>query len=155
MYLIACTWPDSSNPLLIMNKSYDFIAYLTHWGRDKMAAVSQIMFSNAFSWMKMFEFRLKFHWSLFLRVQLTIFIVPSRRQAIIWTNDGKLTDAYMRHSASMRYMCYNMWQMLQVVGPKEPLIYCVLYWQGYLPPYINIACQMTSSLPTSRIICPR
>ena len=33
---------------------------LTHWGRDKMAAVSQTMFSNAFSWMKMFEFRLKF-----------------------------------------------------------------------------------------------
>ena len=22
-------------------------------------------------------------------------------QAIIWTNDGKLTDTYMRHSASM------------------------------------------------------
>ena len=25
----------------------------------------------------------------------------SRRQAIIWTNDGYFTDAYMRHSASM------------------------------------------------------
>ena len=25
----------------------------------------------------------------------------SRRQAIIWTNDGCITDAYMRHSASM------------------------------------------------------
>ena len=46
---------------------------LTHWGRDKMAAVSQTTFSNAFSWMKIFEFRLKFHWSLFLRVQSTIF----------------------------------------------------------------------------------
>ena len=48
-------------------------AYLTHWGRDKMAAISQTIFSNAFSWMKMDEFRLRFHWSLFLRVQLTIF----------------------------------------------------------------------------------
>ena len=28
---------------------------------------------DAFSWMKMNEFRLKFHWSLFLRVQLIIF----------------------------------------------------------------------------------
>ena len=46
---------------------------LTHWGRDKMDAISQTTFSSAFSWMKMFEFRLKFHWSLFLRVQLTIF----------------------------------------------------------------------------------
>ena len=45
---------------------------LTHWGRDKMAAISQTTFSNVFSWMKMYELRLKFHWSLFLRVQLTI-----------------------------------------------------------------------------------
>ena len=33
---------------------------LTHWSRDKMAAISQTTFSNAFSWMKMYEFR--FHW---------------------------------------------------------------------------------------------
>ena len=38
-----------------------------------MDAISQMTFSNAFSSMKMFEFRLKFHWSLFPRVQLTIF----------------------------------------------------------------------------------
>ena len=37
-----------------------------------MAAVSQTTHSNAFSLMKMLEFRLRFHWSLFLRVQLTI-----------------------------------------------------------------------------------
>ena len=46
---------------------------LTHWGRDQMDAISQTTFWIVFSWMKMFEFRLKFHWSLFLRVQLTIF----------------------------------------------------------------------------------
>ena len=46
---------------------------LTHWGRDKMAAISQTTFSNAFPWMKMLELRLNFHWSLFLRVQLTTF----------------------------------------------------------------------------------
>ena len=39
----------------------------------KMDAISLTTFSNAFSWMKMFEFRLKFHWSLFPRVELTIF----------------------------------------------------------------------------------
>ena len=32
----------------------------------------QTTFSNAFSWMKMIKFRLRFHWSLFPRVQLTI-----------------------------------------------------------------------------------
>ena len=36
----------------------------------QMDAISQTPFSNAFSWMKMFEYRLKFHWSLFFRVQL-------------------------------------------------------------------------------------
>ena len=46
---------------------------LTHWGRDKMFAISQTTLSNAFSWMEMLEFRFKFHWSLLLRVQLTIF----------------------------------------------------------------------------------
>ena len=35
---------------------------------DKMAAISQTIFSDAFSWMKSFVFWLKFHWSLFLRV---------------------------------------------------------------------------------------
>ena len=47
--------------------------FLTHCGRDKMAASFQSTFSNEFSWMKVYEFRLTFHWSLFLRVQLTIF----------------------------------------------------------------------------------
>ena len=45
----------------------------THLPLDQMAAVSQTIFSNAFSWMKMYEFRLKFHRQLFLWVQLIIF----------------------------------------------------------------------------------
>ena len=45
-------------------------AKLTHWGRDKIAAISQTTFSNAFSnAIKMYEFRLRFHWSLFLRFE--------------------------------------------------------------------------------------
>ena len=39
----------------------------------QMDAIFQTTFWSAFSWMKMFEFRLRFHWSLFLRVQLTTF----------------------------------------------------------------------------------
>ena len=46
---------------------------LIHWGRDKMDTISQTMFSNAFSWMKMYKFRFRFHLSLFLRVQLTTY----------------------------------------------------------------------------------
>ena len=41
---------------------------LAHLSLNKMAAISQTIFSDAFSWMKHFVFWLKFHWSLFLRV---------------------------------------------------------------------------------------
>ena len=48
------------------------IIILSHIRLDKMAAISQMTFSNAFSWTKIFVFWSKFHWSLFLRGQLTI-----------------------------------------------------------------------------------
>ena len=40
--------------------------------RDKMAAIFQT-FSKAFSWMKMYNFRLRFHWNLFPKIHLIIF----------------------------------------------------------------------------------
>ena len=33
-------------------------------------------------------------------------LAPFRRQAIIWINDGSLTDAYMRHTASMSWYAF-------------------------------------------------
>ena len=46
---------------------------LIHLRLDKMAAISQTTVWNAFSWIKSVLLRFKFHWSLFPRVQLTIF----------------------------------------------------------------------------------
>ena len=46
---------------------------LTQLPLGKMAAISQTNFSNAFSWVKMYEFRLRFHWPFFRRDRLTIF----------------------------------------------------------------------------------
>ena len=45
---------------------------LTPLPPDKMATISQIIFSDAFLWMKSFVFWLKCQWSLFLRVEMTI-----------------------------------------------------------------------------------
>ena len=45
----------------------------THWGWGNMAAIFQTAFLDAFCPMKMYNFRLRFCWSLFPRVQLTIF----------------------------------------------------------------------------------
>ena len=48
------------------------VTHLTHLPLDKMAAISQRIFSDAFLWMYNFVFRSPFYWSLFLRVQLTM-----------------------------------------------------------------------------------
>ena len=56
--------------IFMQNAPWDL---LTHWSWDKMATIFQITFSNAFSWMIMYKFWLRFHWSLFPMVQLTIF----------------------------------------------------------------------------------
>ena len=58
---------------IVLDQSPAEISQLTHWGRDKIDAISQTTFWSAFPWIKMFEFRLKFHWNLIVRVQLTIF----------------------------------------------------------------------------------
>ena len=39
---------------------------LTHWDRDEIDATFQTTFSNVFSSVKMYEFRLRFHWILLL-----------------------------------------------------------------------------------------
>ena len=47
--------------------------WLTHIIETKIATISQATFSSAFSWTKIHEFRLRFHWSLFLSFDLAIF----------------------------------------------------------------------------------
>ena len=56
-----------------------------------MDAISQTTFSNAFSWMKMCEYRLKFHWRLFPRVQLTI----SQHWFRQWLGADRATSHYL------------------------------------------------------------
>ena len=99
---------------------------VTHWGRDKVAANFLTTFQRSCYWTKMYEFRLRFHWSLFLRVKVTIFqhwlthwarvalicvgklsiigsdnaLSPGRRQAIIWTNAGILLIGSLRTNFS-------------------------------------------------------
>ena len=64
-YDVIMTIIDTHYLCSVMGMNYLTWQDLTHWGRDKMAAISQTTLSNAFSWMKMLEFWLKFHWSLF------------------------------------------------------------------------------------------
>ena len=38
--------------------------YLAHWGRPEIGSILQTTFSGTFAWMKIYEFRLAFHWIL-------------------------------------------------------------------------------------------
>ena len=67
-------------------KYWQYQAILTHWGRDQMAAIFQTTFSNGFSWMKMYEFRLTFHWRLFLGFNFNN--VPTLVQVMAWLRPG-------------------------------------------------------------------
>ena len=70
-------------------RSHSSHYHLTHWDRDNMAAILWMTFSNAFSWMKIYEFQ--FHWNLFLRVQSTIFQDWFRW----WLGVGQATSHYL------------------------------------------------------------
>ena len=70
--LLFCIMSLTNIPLKLLSHLPGAIG-LAHWGRDKMAAISQTTLSNALSRMKFLEFRLKIHWNLFPRVPLTIF----------------------------------------------------------------------------------
>ena len=74
---------------------------LTHWGRGKMTMIFQTKFSNAFSWMKVYKFRLRFDWSLFPRVQFIIFQH--------WPGDKPLSEPMT--VSSLRHICVTRPQL--------------------------------------------
>ena len=54
---------------------------LKHWSREKMAVISQTTFSNAFYWIKMHEFRWKFHWT---SLKGAVDNIPALVQIMAW-----------------------------------------------------------------------
>ena len=60
----------------------------------------QTTFSNVFSWLKMYDFRLQFHLSSFLRIQYSS-IVSVGAKPLSEPMVVESLDAYVRHSASM------------------------------------------------------
>ena len=87
------------------------VTLLSHWSRDKITAVFQTAFSNAFSLIKISVFWLRFQWTMLSRVQLTI--LQLLVQIMVWRRTGdkppsepvvvEIGDAYMHLSASMSY----------------------------------------------------
>ena len=101
---------------------------LTHWGRDKMDAILQTTCSSAFSWMKMFKFRLKFHWSLFLKVQLTC-TNPALFQITAWRRPGDTPLSEPMMVSSLMHICVTQPQWVnwsQPIDSKIQLLQCHL-----------------------------
>ena len=65
---------------------------LTYWGLNKMAYILQTTFSNAFSWMKTFEFQIKCRNILLGNKPSSYWLGHNglanvRRHAVVWVND--------------------------------------------------------------------
>ena len=86
-----------------LNEYMQWCCGFTQWDRDKMAAISQKIFSNVFSWIKTYQFRLKYHCkkcpinNILVLVELT---APTT-QAIIRINVAIAHDSFTPRSASM------------------------------------------------------
>ena len=112
---------------LVMWKSYDYhIASeetSTHWGQNKMVAISQTTISNAFSWMKTYELRLTFHWNLFLRIQFSNTPALVQRMALRRLRDKPLCEPMMvrllTHICVTRTQWVKHYGYIHHIGPKR------------------------------------
>ena len=115
---------------------------LTHWGRNKMAVVFQTTFSNAFCWMKMYEFRLTFHWILFPRVQLTIFQHWFRQ----WLGAGQATSHYL----NQWWLVY--WDIYASLGLNELMndykLWQKVFWIPITPDTVLLMANIQWKWPT-------
>ena len=84
-------------PWWLYVKHWSYISFaLTHWGRDKMAAISHTTLWSALSWMKMYEFRLKFLWILFPSAVLEIPTGPPVRGRQLWRRTGNFLLIFLQ-----------------------------------------------------------
>ena len=107
LFYLYISWTANKIFTISLASCFTFNMYmsLTNWGWDKMAAIFQTTCSNTLSWMKMYEFRLKFHWSLFLRVQLTIFQYWFRRYCEMPNTSGGTYTSVGWHIVRKFNMC--------------------------------------------------
>ena len=118
-----------------------------------MAAIFQTTYSNTFSWMKLYEFLLEFHWSLFLRVQSTIFQHWFRQ----WLGAGQATSHYLNQWRLVYWRVYASW-LTHICVTRPKLFYSIWYEKSrmfstsrlfrYIPDL------MTSLSLITRVACP-
>ena len=96
---------------------------LTHGGRDKMGTIFETTFSNGFSCMKMYEFRLRFQLSLFCRVPIII----SEHWFSWWLGAKQVTIHYLNQywSRLVTHICVTRPEWVRM---KQNIGMCVYFY---------------------------
>ena len=126
LFTLCCGFKQIGSPGNIFSQDQpwnvlsDSSGTLTHCGRDKMAAIFQTTFSNAFSWMKMFKLRLRFYWSLFQKGPLNN--IPALVQIMAWRRPGDkpLSEAMM--ASILTHICVSRLQWVKYVQWVDTLV---------------------------------
>ena len=93
---------------------------LSHWSRNNMAVMFQTTFSNAVSWTKIYQFWLKFHWNLIVKVQLTI-VQHWLRQ---WLGTNQATGHCVKQWGLVYWRIYASLGLNEIINLKD-------MWQTY------------------------
>ena len=97
-FTLPMDWLHSTTELnsIILESKFDYsIRYLENRSLhnfntlrpSQISAISQTTFSNAFPWMKMYEFRLRFYWRVFPKVRINN--IPALVQLMVWHRLGE------------------------------------------------------------------
>ena len=117
---------------------------LTHWGQDKMAAIFQMTFWNGFSWMKMYELRLKISLKFVPRGPINIIPVLVQIMACRLT-DTKLNQWW---SAYWRiYVSIGLNELKEVIKDTLELTHMGELWVSF----VSSKSQKCFSFPTKKL----
>ena len=95
-------------PVCGCSAQHSHAGLLTHWGRDKVAAILQTTFANAFSWLKCTNFAIKFDWSLFLKDRIDN--IPALVQIMAWRHQATSHYLNQRWPSQLTHICVTLLQ---------------------------------------------
>ena len=125
---IMSIWTSQHAEILGVIRNMKSSFHLTRWDWEKLASVFQTTFWNWFSSMKMFLFCLKFHWSLLLRAQLTIFQLWSRQ----WLGAFQATSHYLKQ------WCLVYSSIYVLIGLSELIVWRRIWSNIFLKTTVDI-----------------
>ena len=114
---------------------------LTHWGRDEMDAIFQTTFSNGFSWMKMYEFRLTFQsWLLIskaIHYQIILLKISYDSQKFHW-HVPKLKNKYVQDYAFEIIIWMSSYSREKWIKHKSIVNFSIYLHMRHPPQIINL-----------------